>query len=1697
MDSEELARVCAKLSLTEEDEPMANIGESISELVDSVGINLFVFQFKCPWDRKQILEGGLWAFDKNLLVLKEASGVGRISDVNLNLTPFWIQLHNLPLACMCREVGLILGGLIGKMIEIDGGSSGSCLGKFIRVRVMLDVSKPLLRGLRVKVGYPEEICSVVLCYEKLPNFCYFCGKLGHHVRECSDNSQGILNEENWRFGVWMRALAPFGGRNKKNSDDSSREEVSIGGTFSRSAGDQPKADTEGFRQVEQVVVDVSKNKEFGADLQVKQHVFDMGGKNSDTAGAASTSRRAVTDSLINKNEVKIGAAALPDSDSIVVQINESRVSSFTGKGVVFTKTGDFEDGLGKRVADDPVEEEGADLQGNKRCKGLGNPRTFRSLRSLLRGLCPSLVFLSETRLDVGSVDRLKNSLCFEGGFEVARVGLSDGLLLLWKDDIDVEIKSFSKGHIDSVINDAEGGRWRFTGFYGEPKQVNRGLSWTLLRRLGGLFSLSWLVGGDFNEIVSDVEKSGGSFRGATAMSNFRSAINDCCLIDMGFQGNCFIWSNRQSFDQCIQERLDRSLCTLQWRIQFPKALDCCLIDMGFQGNCFIWSNRQSFDQCIQERLDRSLCTLQWRIQFPKALVRHLDYESSNHRALIVENISKKGFLAVASVLDSVGRVTSRLQIWNRDKRKKATLELKKLRGDLKELMGASRLDFSLIKSVEKKIDLILQDFEVFWRQRSRAPWLRAGDRNSKFFHAKASQRRRRNCINGLIDERGFWRPYVEDIQQIISDYFGKLFSSSSPSPSDFDNVLQVVGRKVSNDMNLKLGATFTKEEVRFLEVLNENAPMGGLGKAVVVLIPKVKTPVRIEEFRPISLCNVLYKLIAKVLANRLKLVLDDVISPSQSAFVPGRLILDNIVVAYECLHHLRNSRSGSKGHIALKLDMSKAYDRVEWGFLQKIMKRLGFSLGWISKVMGCVSSASYAFLVNGEPRGLLAMLDATELGGWIHGVKVSKTAPLISHLLFADDSLIFWWGSYNNRKKSHWLVWRKMCLPKAAGDMGFKDIMAFNQAMLAKQGWRILSSPSSLLARVLKARYFPSFSSFSFLDSKVGRLPSFTWRSILWGRDVLLKGLRWKIEGVTVSALLQEPGFWHVDIVRRHFIHEEADLILSLPLSLHPRRDSFLWHFDSRGLFSVRSAYKVALGLQQESLTSSSKGALEVWKHLWKLDVPNKFKVFAWRACKKILPTNLNLSKKGIPVSHLCSFCGLASESSDHALWGCSRLKSVWYRCPFAVDLKRCRFVDFLSRIEFIFAAFPVVCVRQFVVSCWLLWRDKNVILHDGRGLVLDQVWNDADSFIDDFLAANLPPASSPFCSSFGPDLAAFSSDWKASPAIVFKLNVDASCDVLSGCSGLGMVVRNATGLAVFAAAVPLKFCTDVEVAYARAILAGIQLTVQRGLLPLLVETDSLNVSRLCNGDILSRSDVENIIFDIQSLMSSLNIASISFISRLGNDVAHGIAKKTFDLDVPCLWICSFPFGCPNCSRLAASSNARGEEGLFNRGFEVMRLNTYTTDEMLCREKHWRLHLFLFIANCGDCAPYVPVHHVDQMVLKQALSAPVVAVASPSAVRAWVNLISESEQWSNSVACIGETTASAAKNLGLRNVYYPTHPGLEGWVDSILEALKAHNNLYHFAIVSFQVLGDKEQTSKSELAHQQDEVWDELEAATL
>jgi hypothetical protein len=137
----------------------------------------------------------------------------------------------------------------------------------------------------------------------------------------------------------------------------------------------------------------------------------------------------------------------------------------------------------------------------------------------------------------------------------------------------------------------------------------------------------------------------------------------------------------------------------------------------------------------------------------------------------------------------------------------------------------------------------------------------------------------------------------------------------------------------------------------------------------ITLIPKGETQTSMRDWRPISLCNVLYKVIAKVLANRLKVVLDKCISANQPAFVPGRSILEKAMAAIKLIHYMKSKTRGKRGEVALKLDISKAYDRIDWDFLKEMMVKMGFSQKWIRWIMLCVETVDYSVLVNGYKVG--------------------------------------------------------------------------------------------------------------------------------------------------------------------------------------------------------------------------------------------------------------------------------------------------------------------------------------------------------------------------------------------------------------------------------------------------------------------------------------------------------------------------------------------------------------------------------------------------------------------------------------------------------------------------------------------------------------------------------------------------------
>lgn len=151
-----------------------------------------------------------------------------------------------------------------------------------------------------------------------------------------------------------------------------------------------------------------------------------------------------------------------------------------------------------------------------------------------------------------------------------------------------------------------------------------------------------------------------------------------------------------------------------------------------------------------------------------------------------------------------------------------------------------------------------------------------------------------------------------------------------------------------------------------LNFLNEGVFDDQINYIYIVLILKVKKPVKPSDYRPINLSNVIYKIVSKVLANRLKEILPKNISKSQSTYIPGRLITDNIIVAYKALHSMKSRHRGKEWEIELKLDISKAYDRIECACLEEMMRTLGFGEKWIAMTMTCVSTVRLSVLINGQ-----------------------------------------------------------------------------------------------------------------------------------------------------------------------------------------------------------------------------------------------------------------------------------------------------------------------------------------------------------------------------------------------------------------------------------------------------------------------------------------------------------------------------------------------------------------------------------------------------------------------------------------------------------------------------------------------------------------------------------------------------------
>ncbi|CAN0839533.1 Transposon TX1 uncharacterized 149 kDa protein [Linum grandiflorum] len=303
------------------------------------------------------------------------------------------------------------------------------------------------------------------------------------------------------------------------------------------------------------------------------------------------------------------------------------------------------------------------------------------------------------------------------------------------------------------------------------------------------------------------------------------------------------------------------------------------------------------------------------------------------------------------------------------------------------------------------------------------------------------------------------------MEGVVEWYFGDIFRRGGSSPDSVTN--EINGRLCTTDNDLLL-SPFSKEEfqIALFSIDADKAPgPDGLNpgfyqhfwhligddifKAArswltdgifpdqikgtnIVLLPKIEEPKGMKDLRPISLCSVLYRLVEKVLANRMRRVMPKLISEEQSAFVAGRSIIDNVTVAFETIHSMKRRQTGKCGEVAVKLDISNAFDRVEWGYLEAVLRKVGFDERLVQWMMLCVTSVRYTVLVNGAgvgpilpsrglrqgcplspflfilcTEGLSAMTRNATREGRLVGSRVCRGAPSVTHLLFPDDSFFF------------------------------------------------------------------------------------------------------------------------------------------------------------------------------------------------------------------------------------------------------------------------------------------------------------------------------------------------------------------------------------------------------------------------------------------------------------------------------------------------------------------------------------------------------------------------------------------------------------------------------------------------------------------------------------------------------------------
>ncbi|KAM1776455.1 hypothetical protein ACFX15_042380 [Malus domestica] len=549
-------------------------------------------------------------------------------------------------------------------------------------------------------------------------------------------------------------------------------------------------------------------------------------------------------------------------------------------------------------------------------------------------------------------------------------------------------------------------------------------------------------------------------------------------------------------------------------------------------------------------------------------------------------------------------------------------------------------------------------------------------------------------------------------------------------------------------------------------------------------------------------------------------------------------------------------------------------------------------------------------------------------------MSVFKFPKAVCHDL---DSLIaeFWWGSVGDHRKTHWVSKHTLGLSKKDEGLGFRNFGDFNDALLAKQCWRLIHNPDSLWAKVLKARYFPNC---SFLDAKKGSRASWGWNSLLVGRDILLQGAHWQImNGRSVhvwvdrwlpslplghpmpgrvsvtrdtrvaSLLTSSPRLWNIDFLQPFLSVDERSAILATPLGDDLLPDRLVWPHTGTEMYSVWSGYLWARSSRQQEMpsraSSSSTPTSQIWTLIWSLKTPPKVRHFMWRLAHGALATFEKMYVRKLASTLLCPICQKQVESLEHLFLMCSWVEPIWFGGMLNLRIDRSSISSWLNW-------FLSVASRRYgskeerweilsyiAVSCWHIWTARCKFLFQQVNLNPYQVLMAIRTARGKFFEAK---GASAIMSSDALPMIGQEVRWSPPPLHFFKVNVDASWNSSSLSGFVGVVIRAEGGTFVAARRESIS-ASSVASAEAFALVKSCELAAELGLGCIIVESDYKNsISALSSSLVTGRWEAFPTLAVAKRFGESFQDCRWTWVPRSANQAADLLASRT------CTEMCNF-----------------------------------------------------------------------------------------------------------------------------------------------------------------------------------------------